>query len=251
MWVVVVVPACAPALIGGANDEPAQRSFGVTIGKVEDAAFVVAVGRPLIRFFGVNAGIEAAVGFAVTDDDHFGGTSDGGFFDFTDARNVDIAAHPELVWSGIAQAPIVVAIGEPGAAADAVRVKVAPGVGSTEGVIDRHIGVPLGIDVCGGAPEGFSVVAHVAEDANGPDVVKVGVEPEAAGVVAGVCSVHSVGDANLAEVIEAGGLFGFVFCLGEGGQEHGCEDGNDGDDDEQFDEGETGGSPVFLHIWQA
>ena len=30
----------------------------------------------------------------------------------------------------------------------------------------------------------------------------------------------------------------FLFGAGEGGQEHGGEDGNDGDDDQQFDEGE-------------
>ena len=51
--------------------------------------------------------------------------------------------------------------------------------------------------------------------------------------------IHHPPQGQLLLIAEAGGHGGLLFRLGQRRQQHGGEDGNDGDHDEQFDEGET------------
>src|SRR4030095_14715164 len=51
-----------------------------------------------------------------------------------------------------------------------------------------------------------------------------------------VGAVHVTGQEDLLDVIDINRVLGLVFCFGERGQEHPGEDGNNGNDDEQFDE---------------
>ena len=48
------------------------------------------------------------------------------------------------------------------------------------------------------------------------------------------------GQSQLLQIIHAGDALGLGLGFGERGQEQAGEDGNDGDDDEQFDERERG-----------
>lgn len=63
------------------------------------------------------------------------------------------------------------------------------------------------------------------------------VAPKNAVAKIGEIGVH--GDAALAQVGHALGVASFLFSAGQGWQEHRRENGNDGDDDEQFDQGES------------
>src|SRR6185369_12070150 len=47
-----------------------------------------------------------------------------------------------------------------------------------------------------------------------------------------IAGIHLPGQLQLFEVVETGDPLRFHFCLGQGGQQHGGEDGDDGDDDE-------------------
>ena len=58
-----------------------------------------------------------------------------------------------------------------------------------------------------------------------------------------IAGVHDVGHAELAEIAEAGGLFGLIAGAAEGGEADGDEDGDNGNDDKEFDEGECGAVP--------
>src|SRR5207253_408939 len=49
---------------------------------------------------------------------------------------------------------------------------------------------------------------------------------------------HVLGVAKLLKVVRADGALGFIFGLGQRRQEHGCQNSDNGDDDEQFDQGE-------------
>src|SRR6185436_18107540 len=50
--------------------------------------------------------------------------------------------------------------------------------------------------------------------------------------------VKQEGEAQLFEIAAADGLLAFVLGFGKGGQEHARQNRDDGDDDEQFDQGE-------------
>ena len=70
-----------------------------------------------------------------------------------------------------------------------------------------------------------------------------------------VASIKAAGDADLLEITQAVGLASLGFCVGQRGQEQRGKNGNDGDDDQQFDEGEgaseAGGRRVEFHAAQS
>ena len=57
----------------------------------------------------------------------------------------------------------------------------------------------------------------------------------------GIVNIKVEGDTDLALIADALDHFGTFFGSGQGGQEHCCEDGNDGDHDQQFDKGKRAG----------
>ena len=50
-----------------------------------------------------------------------------------------------------------------------------------------------------------------------------------------VVSIHHVSQPDLVQVTHALGLLGFSFCARQRRQEHGCKDGNNGDNYQKFD----------------
>jgi two-component system, sensor histidine kinase and response regulator len=54
-----------------------------------------------------------------------------------------------------------------------------------------------------------------------------------------IVGIHGQGDAQLTQVIGAGDAPCLFLGIGKGREQESCEDGDDGDDDEQLDEGET------------
>jgi hypothetical protein len=62
-----------------------------------------------------------------------------------------------------------------------------------------------------------------------------------------VTGPHSGAQPGLFEIVYAGDVLGFGFASGQRRQNHASEDGNDGDDDQQFDEGEGGSSLITFH----
>lgn len=56
--------------------------------------------------------------------------------------------------------------------------------------------------------------------------------------VVGVFGVELPAEGELFDVVAAGDCFSFFLRFAQGGKEHAGEDRNDGDDDEEFDEGE-------------
>ena len=58
-------------------------------------------------------------------------------------------------------------------------------------------------------------------------------------VVCIVIGIHGVAEANLLEVAGAGDGARLLACLRERWQKHGGQDGDDGDDDQQFNQGEA------------
>ena len=69
--------------------------------------------------------------------------------------------------------------------------------------------------------------------------------------VAGVVEVKGVGDSHLAQIGEAIGLERGLLGFGEGGKEHGRQNGDDGDHDQQLDQGEGAPAATFgLPRWE-
>ena len=106
-----------------------------------------------------------------------------------------------------------------------------------------------------GATEGigftdvFEEAAFAGEGVIGGEAAGEGIEPAGdhghAGAV--VVPIHFHGEADLAKVIEALSFLRAHFALGEGGKEEAGEDADDGDDDEEFDEGE-GRAPIAMKM---
>ncbi len=65
-----------------------------------------------------------------------------------------------------------------------------------------------------------------------------------------IIGVHLDGQADLVQSGGAMGSLGLGFGGGLGGQEHSSQDGNDGDDHQEFDQGERGGSSECLAPWR-
>ena len=55
-----------------------------------------------------------------------------------------------------------------------------------------------------------------------------------------IVRIHQTAEGQLLFVIHATDAFGPLLRLGKGGQQHGCQNGDDRDDDQQFDQGKTG-----------
>ena len=55
-----------------------------------------------------------------------------------------------------------------------------------------------------------------------------------------IALVHVVGQHQLLGVVHTEDALSFGFSLGQRGQEHACQNGDDGDDHQELDEGETG-----------
>ena len=58
-----------------------------------------------------------------------------------------------------------------------------------------------------------------------------------------IIAIHVPAELELAIIIEAGDLLPLGFGLTQGRQQHGGENGDDGNDHQQFDERERGGTP--------
>jgi len=58
-------------------------------------------------------------------------------------------------------------------------------------------------------------------------------------VVVEVIAIHAIRHAQLLEIVDAPYVGGPGLGLGQRWQQHGRQNGNDGDDDEQLDQGET------------
>jgi len=70
------------------------------------------------------------------------------------------------------------------------------------------------------------------------EVVVAIIEDAGEGVFGIVVSVNLAANVHLFFVVHAGSTMGAFFGLGQGREKEGCEDGKDGDDDEEFDQGE-------------
>lgn len=53
-----------------------------------------------------------------------------------------------------------------------------------------------------------------------------------------IARVHGLCDSELAKTVDATGRLGLFFCFRQGRQKHAGQDGNNGDDHQEFDEGE-------------
>ena len=103
------------------------------------------------------------------------------------------------------------------------------------------VGVGGGIDVVGGAVEDAGGDAAHFEDAAEPHVPVVGGAGLGGGqdIVAVLVGVLYGQHHDGAGIVDAGGMAGLVARLGEGGKQHAGQDRDDGDDDEEFDQGEA------------
>jgi len=63
-------------------------------------------------------------------------------------------------------------------------------------------------------------------------------------MIVGVAQVHMHGSRELADVVSASDAARVLFRLSEGGQEEGRKNGDDRDNDQQFDQCESGASNV-------
>jgi len=148
----------------------------------------------------------------------------------------------------IAVGGVLVVVGEAGQQAidGTARIVVdVTGDGAAEGLLVASIGVDADTPVEGVGSEGvFVVIVHVDGPATGVGVddVRAGVDHDAIVVV----RVHGEGRSKLFAVADAGCHAGFFTGLGKRGQQHGGEDRNDGDDDQQFDQGEVEESFHFV-----
>ena len=70
------------------------------------------------------------------------------------------------------------------------------------------------------------------------------IEPITDPVLCVVVAVYGAGEDDLLEVGEAGDALCLIAGFREGGQQHGGENRDDGDDDEEFNQRE-----VLFHVW--
>src|SRR5205814_10733845 len=101
---------------------------------------------------------------------------------------INVAAQPELRMGADVEAPVVDAIGKPGSLADPERIEFAVQAGRTERLID--VGIPSAFREGRWAAKGWTIVSHVVEQADRPDVVNAVRGGKRAGVLAAVVHVH-------------------------------------------------------------
>ena len=148
----------------------------------------------------------------------------------------------------IAVGGILVVVGKTGQQAidGTARIVVdVTGDGAAEGLLVASVGVDSDTPVEGVGSEGvFVVVVHVDGPAAGVGVddVRAGVDHDAFVVI----RVHGEGRAELFHVADARRHAGLFTGFGKGGEQHGGENRNDGDDDQQFDQREVEESFHFV-----
>src|SRR5206468_11449045 len=54
-----------------------------------------------------------------------------------------------------------------------------------------------------------------------------------------IFSIHPQAEPPLLHIIQASGVLSLGLCFGKGGEQHGSQNGNDGDDYEKFNEGKS------------
>ena len=118
------------------------------------------------------------------------------------------------ILSGISGSPIVVAIAH--SCAGRIRFE------EIKSIVERFINVrvPPVLSQTGRTPERGAIGPHLREEPDRPDVVRVGIEHDSAGILLELLHVHHRGQPELFEVVEARGLLRLCFRLGQGGQQH-------------------------------
>ena len=138
----------------------------------------------------------------------------------------------------IAVGGVLVVVGEAGQQAvdGAGRIVVnITGNGAAEGLLVADIGVDADTPVEGVRSERvFVIVGHIDGPAAGirVDDIRTGIEHEAVIVI----RVHGDSRSELLAVADARSHAGLFTGLGQRGQQHGRQNGDDGDDDEQFNQ---------------
>ena len=197
--------------------------------KTEHVAEVVVVEAELAVRIASGDGIASPViegGLAVRDGDRVGRfleIGDKGHVAFTAVA--DVAAEPFSFEVGVLQ----------GVGVDAVQTGTKPRGGT--GIADR------------GADEHLEVANVDAAEVRPPDNLALvfGVHVNRRNIALVVILIHGVGETHLLEVGDAGDGLGLFTSLGEGGQQHGGQNRDDGDDDQQLDQGEHHDIFNFVH----
>jgi len=197
--------------------------------ETEHVAEVVVVEAELAVGIASGDGIASPViegSLAVRDGDRVGGfleVGDKGHVAFTAVA--DVAAEPFSFEIGVLQ----------GVGVDAVQTGTKPRGGTR--IADR------------GADEHLEVANVDAAEVRPPDNLALvfGVHVNRRNIALVVILIHGVGETHLLEVGDAGDGLGLFTSLGEGGQQHGGQNRDDGDDDQQLDQGEHHDFFNFVH----
>ena len=130
------------------------------------------------------------------------------------------------------QPPIIVAERESGMVADAKGVEFSVCTPGPEGVVDVRI--PGTVWSGGWAMEHLSIAAGLGQQAGRPDVAIAESNRQGPGILMVFLGVQDCRNTELAQVVDAGNLFGLTLGLGQGGEEHRRQDRDDRDHDEEF-----------------
>ena len=101
----------------------------------------------------------------------------------------------------------------------------------------------------GGADEHLEVADVDAAEIRPPDdlALTFGVHVNRRDIALVVILIHGVGETHLFHLGDAGDGLGLFTSLGKGGQQHGGQNRDDGDDDQQLDQGEHHDFFNFVH----
>ena len=153
-----------------------------------------------------------------------------------------VPAKPQMRICELSYSPIIVTVGKVGIS---TRSNI-----PREFLVAVDIGlVPPEFRFFRRAIEGLGARSHRIEQATRPNNRSLirrsrSTNPKVAGIgVFVVAGVHSKTDAHLFQIIQAGGLFGLGLRLGESGQQHAGQDGDDGNNHQQFNQSERGEPP--------
>src|SRR5437588_5283750 len=129
--------------------------------------------------------------------------------------SVDVTTQAQLWMREQIEPPVINAVRKARSISDTERIETRAGeVGLAEGFID--VGVPSTFRYGRGAVKGLPVITHVREQARRPDIIDAMNGRERCGVILCVAHIHCGGDADLAKIVDAGGLFRPRFCLAQG-----------------------------------
>ena len=93
---------------------------------------------------------------------------------------------------------------------------------------------------CGGAGKCLAIIGHEWQQSRSPDIQEGAVfRNQTAGIKLEIADIHRERDAHLFEVVDARNLFCLGFGLAQSRQQHGRQNGYDGNDDQQLNQGES------------